>query len=148
VDNTTKTRKPQPRSNTKTDRVPFASKSSCMKNKEVKVEEHHRNLLLSKNKKHMSSEFLNIANKKKHKAKVKNSKKLGSKEKLASPKPSKPRLCLRWSPTGRIFDFSAKLIESSDSECQSDSSKGCPNLFMMRRLGLLQAYDQESKASH
>ncbi|GJS61451.1 reverse transcriptase domain-containing protein [Tanacetum coccineum] len=42
----------------------------------------------------------------------------------ASPKPSKPRLCLRWSPTGRIFDFSAKLIESSDSECQSDSSKG------------------------
>ncbi|GKC21341.1 hypothetical protein Tco_1023491 [Tanacetum coccineum] len=60
VDNTTKTRKPQPRSNTKTDRVPFASKSSCMKNKEVKVEEHHRNLLLSKNKKHMSSECYNI----------------------------------------------------------------------------------------
>nr|GEV25216.1 putative ribonuclease H-like domain-containing protein [Tanacetum cinerariifolium] len=41
VDNT-KTRRPQPRSNTKNDRVPSASKSSRSKNKEVKVEEHHR----------------------------------------------------------------------------------------------------------
>nr|GEV31041.1 Gag-Pol polyprotein [Tanacetum cinerariifolium] len=54
VDNT-KTRRRQPRSNTKNDRVPSASKSSCNKNKGVKVEEHHRNLLFSKNKKHMSS---------------------------------------------------------------------------------------------
>ncbi|GJW36723.1 retrovirus-related pol polyprotein from transposon TNT 1-94 [Tanacetum coccineum] len=37
-----------------------ASKSSCSKNKEVEVEEHLRNLLLSKNKKHMSSECNNI----------------------------------------------------------------------------------------
>ncbi|GJT73585.1 hypothetical protein Tco_1032871 [Tanacetum coccineum] len=56
VDNTAKTGRPQPRSNTKNDRVPSASKSSCNKNKEVEVEEHPRNLLLSKNKKHMSSE--------------------------------------------------------------------------------------------
>ncbi|GJX48643.1 retrovirus-related pol polyprotein from transposon TNT 1-94 [Tanacetum coccineum] len=49
VDNTAKTRRPQPRSNTKNDRVPSASKSSCIKYKEVEVEEHHRNLLLSKN---------------------------------------------------------------------------------------------------
>ncbi|GKB27756.1 hypothetical protein Tco_0867157 [Tanacetum coccineum] len=60
VDNTAKTRRPQPRSNTKNDRVPSASKSSCSKNKEVEVEEHPRNLLLSKNKKHMSSECNNI----------------------------------------------------------------------------------------
>ncbi|GJY12480.1 hypothetical protein Tco_0381789 [Tanacetum coccineum] len=60
VDNTAKTRRPQPRSNTKNDRVPSASKSSCSKNKEVKVEEHPRNLLLSKNKKHMSFECNNI----------------------------------------------------------------------------------------
>ncbi|GKD94302.1 hypothetical protein Tco_1374139 [Tanacetum coccineum] len=60
VDNTAKTRRPQPRGNTKNDRVPFASKSSCIKNKEVKVEEHHRNLLLSKSKKHMSYECNNI----------------------------------------------------------------------------------------
>nr|GFB87859.1 hypothetical protein [Tanacetum cinerariifolium] len=54
LDNT-KTRSPQPRSNTKNDRVPSASKSCQNKNKEVKVEEHHRNLLLSKKNKHMSS---------------------------------------------------------------------------------------------
>nr|GEZ81066.1 retrovirus-related Pol polyprotein from transposon TNT 1-94 [Tanacetum cinerariifolium] len=55
VDNT-KTRRSQPRSNTKNDRVPSASKSSRSKNKEVDVEEHHRKLLLYRNKKHMSSE--------------------------------------------------------------------------------------------
>ncbi|GKC33730.1 hypothetical protein Tco_1046114 [Tanacetum coccineum] len=60
VDITTKTRRPQPRSNTKNDRVSSASKNSCIKNKEVEVEEHHRNLLLSKNKKHMSSECNNV----------------------------------------------------------------------------------------
>nr|GFC14593.1 retrovirus-related Pol polyprotein from transposon TNT 1-94 [Tanacetum cinerariifolium] len=40
--------------------VPSASKSSQSKNKEVKVEEHHRKLLLSMNKKHMSSECNNV----------------------------------------------------------------------------------------
>ncbi|GJZ25973.1 hypothetical protein Tco_0570226 [Tanacetum coccineum] len=60
VDNTAKTRRPQPRSNTKNDKVSYASKSSCSKNKEVEVEEHPRNLLLSKNKKHMSSECNNV----------------------------------------------------------------------------------------
>ncbi|GJS78730.1 hypothetical protein Tco_0728611 [Tanacetum coccineum] len=56
VDITTKNRRPQPRSNTKNDRVSFASKSSRIKNKEFEVEDHPRNLLLSKNKKHMSFE--------------------------------------------------------------------------------------------
>nr|GFA18906.1 retrovirus-related Pol polyprotein from transposon TNT 1-94 [Tanacetum cinerariifolium] len=59
VDNT-KTRRPQPRSNTKHDKVPSASKSSRSKNKKVEVEEHHRNLLLSKNNKHISSACNNI----------------------------------------------------------------------------------------
>nr|GFA70255.1 hypothetical protein [Tanacetum cinerariifolium] len=54
VDNS-KTRRPMPRSNTKNDMVPSASKSSQNKNKEAEVEEHHRNLLLSKNNKHISS---------------------------------------------------------------------------------------------
>ncbi|GJV73290.1 retrovirus-related pol polyprotein from transposon TNT 1-94, partial [Tanacetum coccineum] len=174
VDNTAKTRMLQPRSNTKNDRDPSAFKSSCIKNNEVEVEEHHRNLLLSKYQKHMSSEcnnvklvirndkskvvcamckqcliannhdvcvlnyvndinsrannqnakVSNIENYQKHKAKVKKSKKLGSKERIASPKPRNPRTCLRWSPTGRIFDFSSKLIKSSDSEYQSDCSNG------------------------
>nr|GEU48602.1 integrase, catalytic region, zinc finger, CCHC-type, peptidase aspartic, catalytic [Tanacetum cinerariifolium] len=56
----TKTRRPQPRSNTKNDRVPSAFKSSRSKNKEVEVEEHHRNLLLSKNNKHISSACNNL----------------------------------------------------------------------------------------
>nr|GFA33029.1 ribonuclease H-like domain-containing protein [Tanacetum cinerariifolium] len=60
VDNTTKTKRPQPRSNTKNDRVPSASKSSCIKNIEFEVKEHHGNLLLSKNKKHTSSKCNNI----------------------------------------------------------------------------------------
>nr|GEZ23391.1 hypothetical protein [Tanacetum cinerariifolium] len=59
VDNT-KTRRPQPRSNTKNDRVPSASKSSRSQNKEAEVEEHQRNLLLSKNNKHISSACNNI----------------------------------------------------------------------------------------
>nr|GFA80249.1 integrase, catalytic region, zinc finger, CCHC-type, peptidase aspartic, catalytic [Tanacetum cinerariifolium] len=54
LDNT-KTRRPQPRSNTKNDRVPSVSKSSRSMNKDVKGEEHHRNLLLSKKNKHSSS---------------------------------------------------------------------------------------------
>ncbi|GJZ79089.1 retrovirus-related pol polyprotein from transposon TNT 1-94 [Tanacetum coccineum] len=144
VDNTAKTRRPQPRSNTKNHRVPSESKSSCIKNKEVEVEEHLRNLLLSNNKKHMSSECNNAkfvirnvksevvyamckqclittnhddcvlnyvngmnsrdmkqkanvsktAKQKKHKPQVKKPNKLGSKERLASPKPGKPRICL------------------------------------------------------
>nr|GFA07015.1 hypothetical protein [Tanacetum cinerariifolium] len=223
VDNTAKTRRPQPRSNTKNDRVPSASKSSCKKNKEAKVEEHPRNLLLSKNKKHLSSEYNNVKlatqnvkskvfcamckqclifvnhdacslryvndmnsrgkkqktnvsineNQKKQKPKVKKTKKVGSIERLASPKPSKPRSFLRWSPTGRLFDLKGKIITSSESDSQSDCSKGdsaCtsnpleptikrfpnstfslagyPNMFMVRRLGLFQAYDQKSKTSH
>nr|GFD03889.1 hypothetical protein [Tanacetum cinerariifolium] len=52
--------RPQPRSNTRNDRVSFASKSIQSKNKEVEVKEHHKNLLLSKNHKHMSLACNNI----------------------------------------------------------------------------------------
>nr|GEX16491.1 hypothetical protein [Tanacetum cinerariifolium] len=111
VDNT-KTRRPQPRSNTKNDMVPSTSKSSRNKNKEVDVEEHHRKLLLSRNKKHMSSKCNNIKlatqnvrskvvcvmcnvsineHQNKQQPKVKKTKKGGSIERLASPKPSTPR---------------------------------------------------------
>ncbi|GKA48804.1 hypothetical protein Tco_0741762, partial [Tanacetum coccineum] len=51
-------------------------------------------------------------------------KKIGSKERLASPKPSTPRSCLRWSPTGRMFNFKGKIIATSESECQSKCFKG------------------------
>nr|GEW68352.1 reverse transcriptase domain-containing protein [Tanacetum cinerariifolium] len=173
VDNT-KTRRPQPRSNTKNDKVPFASKSSRSRNKEVEVKEHHRNLLLSKNKNHMSSAcnnvkfdshnvkskvvcamckqclifinhdvcLLNYVNgkiyhgkkqkanvsinekQKKQQLKVKKTKKVGFIKRLTTPKPSKPRFFLRWSPTGRLFDLKGKIIASSESESQSDCSNG------------------------
>ncbi|GJV89594.1 retrovirus-related pol polyprotein from transposon TNT 1-94 [Tanacetum coccineum] len=163
---------------------------SCNKNKEVEVEEHHRNLLLSKNKKHMSSEckhvkldtrndqsevicamckqclitanhdvcmlnyvndmnsrgkkqkanVSNTENQKKQKPKVKKPKKVGSNERLASPKPSKPRFCLRWSPTGRFFDIKGKIIASSESESQPDCSNGdnaCCSKHMTGNLKLL-----------
>ncbi|GJW82462.1 retrovirus-related pol polyprotein from transposon TNT 1-94 [Tanacetum coccineum] len=164
VDNTTKTRRPQPRSNTKNDRVPSASKSSRIMNKEVDVEDHPRNLQVSTNKKPLSSECNNIklairndkseivcamykqclitanhdvcvlnyvngmnshsmkrkanvskiANQMTHKARVWKPKNVGSKERLASPKPSQTRLRLRWSPTGKMFDIKGKIIASSE----------------------------------
>nr|GEY87848.1 hypothetical protein [Tanacetum cinerariifolium] len=145
VDNTAKTRRPKPRSNTKNNRAPSVSRSSCRKNKEAEVAEHPRDLLLSKNKKHMSSECNNVklatqnVNSKAvcamckqclisvnhdHKAQVWKPKNVGSKEGLASPKHSTPRSCLRWSPTGRLFNLKGKIIASSKSESQSDCSNG------------------------
>nr|GFB29962.1 retrovirus-related Pol polyprotein from transposon TNT 1-94 [Tanacetum cinerariifolium] len=114
-------RRPQPRRNTKNDKVLSASKSSRKKQK-------------------------------KRKPKVKKPKKVGFIERLATPKPSKPRSLLRWSPTGIMFDLNGKIIASSESDSQSDYSKGdnaCyPDLFMVRRLGLFQAHDRKSKDSH
>nr|GEY16152.1 hypothetical protein [Tanacetum cinerariifolium] len=156
----TKIRRPQPRINIKNDRVPSASKSSCRKNKGVVVEEHPRNFMLSKNKKHMSSEcnnvklatqnvnskvvyamckqclisvnhdvcFLNYMNdmtsrgkkqkanvsidekKKKQQPKVKKTKKVRSIERLASPKPSKPRSFLRLSKY--VYGVSTRVVPS------------------------------------
>ncbi|GJV92592.1 retrovirus-related pol polyprotein from transposon TNT 1-94 [Tanacetum coccineum] len=134
------------------DRVPSASKSRSFKNNEVEVEEHHRNLLLSMNKKHMSSEcvlkYVNGVNfhRKNQKGNVSNTKnqkiqnpqvwkpkKVGSKERLASPKPSKPRFLLRWSPTGRIFDVNGKIIASS----ASNGDNACCSKHMTGNLKLL-----------
>nr|GFA17906.1 integrase, catalytic region, zinc finger, CCHC-type, peptidase aspartic, catalytic [Tanacetum cinerariifolium] len=63
-------------------------------------------------------------NQKKQKPKVKKTKKAGSIKRLASPKPSKPRSFLRWSPTGRLFDLKGKIIASSEAESLFDCSKG------------------------
>nr|GFA97809.1 retrovirus-related Pol polyprotein from transposon TNT 1-94 [Tanacetum cinerariifolium] len=170
----TKTRRPQPRSNTKNDRVPSASKSSRSQNKEAEVEEHHRSLLLYKNNKHMSSACNIITldsqdviskvvcvmckkclisvnhdkclrnhvngknscgkkqkakvslkeNQMKYQLKVTKPKKVGTLERLAIPKPRKPRFLLRWSPTGRLFNQEGKLVAPSNSESQYDCSNG------------------------
>ncbi|GKB85682.1 hypothetical protein Tco_0957954, partial [Tanacetum coccineum] len=112
-------------------------------------------------------------NRKKHKPKVTKPKKVGSKERLTSPKPRNPRTYLRWSPTRRMFDLKGQIIESSESESPSDCFKGDnastsnpqeptrkwfpnstfsllgrPNLFMVRRLGVLKTYDRKSEASN
>nr|GEY93330.1 hypothetical protein [Tanacetum cinerariifolium] len=57
--NTARTRRPQPKGNTRNARVPSASKSSEVK-KNVTVEDHRRTLFLSKNQKTMSSDCKNI----------------------------------------------------------------------------------------
>nr|GEY17355.1 hypothetical protein [Tanacetum cinerariifolium] len=174
VDNSAKTRRTQPRSSSKNNKVPYVVKSSYEKKKEADVEENHMNLLSSSNKKHVSSkcnnvqlttqnvyskvvcamckQFLisvnhdvcllnyvnginshgkkqnanvsNVTNQKKHKDQLWKPKNVGSKERLASPKPSSPRSCLRWSPTGRFFDLKGKIIASSESKSQSNCSSG------------------------
>nr|GEZ84446.1 hypothetical protein [Tanacetum cinerariifolium] len=55
VDNTTKTRRTQLKRSSKNNKVPYVVKSSYKKNKVADVEENHRNLLSSSNKKHVSS---------------------------------------------------------------------------------------------
>ncbi|GKF25347.1 hypothetical protein Tco_0081241 [Tanacetum coccineum] len=129
---TTRTRRPKPWNNPKCDKVPFKSKSGCLSNKLEKIEENHRslqsshylNLIRHLNVKNQRANVSKSANQKKHKAQVWKPKNIGSKERFASPKPSKPRSCLRWSPTGRFFDLQGKIIASSKSESQSDCSKG------------------------
>nr|GFA06489.1 hypothetical protein [Tanacetum cinerariifolium] len=183
----TKTRRPQPRSNTKNDRVPSVSKSSRSKNKEVKVEEHHRNLQLSKKNKHISSACNNSkidsqnviskvicakckkclnsvnhdvclnncvngkkscgrkhrANSSKHETQQKNQpeikkpKKVGFITRLATPKPRKPRFLLRWSPTGKMFDSTGKLVAPSNSKSHvycSNSDNACTSNAMEPKI--------------
>ncbi|GKB58646.1 retrovirus-related pol polyprotein from transposon TNT 1-94 [Tanacetum coccineum] len=142
VESTTRSRRPQPRRNKKNDRVPSASKSSCIKNKYVKIEEHHRNLPFFNHQKHMSSECNNIklaiqndkyevicatckkclitANHDKHRANVKKSKKLGSNESLASSRPRKPKTRFRWLPNGRIFNLSGKLLVTNNTKAENE----------------------------
>ncbi|GKB98642.1 reverse transcriptase domain-containing protein [Tanacetum coccineum] len=60
VNNTAKTRRPHPRSNSKTDRVPSKSQSSYLLNNVKKIEENYKNLQSSLNQKHMSYECNNI----------------------------------------------------------------------------------------
>ncbi|GJT15946.1 hypothetical protein Tco_0874652 [Tanacetum coccineum] len=172
VNNTAKTRRPHPRSNSNTYRVSSKSKSSCLSNNVEKIEENHRNSKIPKNHNHMSSECNNITlairnaksenvyvmckqclvtanhdvcvlnyvndmnshadnqtanvsireNQKKHKANAKKSKELGFRGSLASSRPSKPRTCLRWIPTGRIFAMCGKLTASSNTENKSKKS--------------------------
>ncbi|GJU30878.1 retrovirus-related pol polyprotein from transposon TNT 1-94 [Tanacetum coccineum] len=146
VDNAAKTRRPQPRSNTKNDRNKkhmssecnnvklvirnAKSKVVCAMCKQCLITANHDVCVLnyvndmnSRSKKQKAN-VLNTKNQKKQMPKVMKPKKVGSNKKLASPKPSKPRSCLRWSPTGRLFDLKGKIIASIKSENQTDFSNG------------------------
>nr|GFB10269.1 retrovirus-related Pol polyprotein from transposon TNT 1-94 [Tanacetum cinerariifolium] len=61
---------------------------------------------------------------KKYKPKILKPKTVGTRKSLATPKPRKSRLLLRWSPTSRLFNQEGKLAASSSSESQYDCSNG------------------------
>nr|GFC32636.1 integrase, catalytic region, zinc finger, CCHC-type, peptidase aspartic, catalytic [Tanacetum cinerariifolium] len=73
---------------------------------------------------------------KKYQPKVSKPKMVGKRESLATPMPRNLRFLLRWSPTGKMFDKTGKIVASSESESQSDCSNGYLDLFMVRRFGL------------
>nr|GEU98044.1 hypothetical protein [Tanacetum cinerariifolium] len=117
INSTTRTRRPQPRNNPKNDKqcLITVNHDVCVLNyvNDMNSRSLNKNAIVS-----------NVGNQKKHKLKVRKPKKVGSKERLASPKPSTPRSCLRWSPTRRIFDLKEKIIETSEHVCHSDCFKG------------------------
>nr|GEY86815.1 hypothetical protein [Tanacetum cinerariifolium] len=106
------------------------SKVVCAMYKKCLISINHDECLLNyvndKNSrgKKQSTNVLIKEKQKKRKPKVKKPKKVESHKSLATPTPSKPRSFIRWSPTGRMFDINGKIITSSESESQSDCSKG------------------------
>nr|GEU48589.1 integrase, catalytic region, zinc finger, CCHC-type, peptidase aspartic, catalytic [Tanacetum cinerariifolium] len=125
VDITTETRRPRPRSNMKNHRndkseIVCAMCKQCLitASQDVFVL-NYVNGMNSRGKKQKANAS-NTENQKKQKPKVKKPKKVESNERLASPKPSKTRSCLKWLPTGRIFNRKRKIIESNKSESHSD----------------------------
>ncbi|GKB13215.1 hypothetical protein Tco_0847138 [Tanacetum coccineum] len=141
VKSTTRTRRPQPRNNLKNDKkcLITANHDVCVLNYVNDMNSRALN-----KKAHVS----NIENQKKHMPKVWKPKKVGSKERLALPKTSTPRSCLRWSPTGRLFDLKRKIIATSESVCQSDCSKGGQNWFDTLLIPLLSEYKLKDKEDH
>ncbi|GJS04844.1 hypothetical protein Tco_0321352 [Tanacetum coccineum] len=96
---------------------------------------------MNSRKRNQKANVSNIEYQKKQTPQVWKPKKVGSKERLASPKPSTPRSCLRWSLTGRIFDLKGKIIESSESD-------GGQNWFDTLLIPLLSEYKLKDKEGH
>ncbi|GJR72134.1 retrovirus-related pol polyprotein from transposon TNT 1-94 [Tanacetum coccineum] len=118
VDITTKTRRLQPRSNTKKNdksKIVYAMCKQCLiiANHDACVLNYVNDM--NSHRKKQKANVSNLANQTKHKAQIWKPKNVGPKERLASPKPSKPRMRLRWSPTGKMFDIKGKIIASSES---------------------------------
>ncbi|GJT62611.1 hypothetical protein Tco_1006144 [Tanacetum coccineum] len=134
VDNTAKTRRPQPRGDTMNRiRVPSALRVVLQQEyRKLEVEEHPRNLLLSKNKKHMSSECNNV------KLAIRNDKS----EVVCA-------ICKQCLITANhdvcVLNYVNDI--NSHSMKQKANISNIANLFMVYRLGLFQAYNGESEPS-
>ncbi|GJU03687.1 hypothetical protein Tco_1114025 [Tanacetum coccineum] len=143
VESIAKTRRPHHRRNPKNDRIPTASSEGnniklaiwneksevvCATFKQCLITANHDECVfkyvngMNSRKKNQRANVSKSANQKKHKPNGKKSKKLGYDQRLASPRPCKPRTCLRWLPTGRISDLCIKIIVSSNTESESDTS--------------------------
>nr|GFA20336.1 retrovirus-related Pol polyprotein from transposon TNT 1-94 [Tanacetum cinerariifolium] len=61
---------------------------------------------------------------KNYQPKIAKPKKIRTRESLATPKPSKSRFILRWSPTGKLFDTGGKIVDYSESKSTSNCSNG------------------------
>nr|GFA30774.1 retrovirus-related Pol polyprotein from transposon TNT 1-94 [Tanacetum cinerariifolium] len=157
VDNT-KTRRPQPRSNT----IMIGSPMLC---NNIKIESQDviskvlyamcKKCLISVNHDKCLSKYVNGKNscgknrkakisvteiQKKYQPKVTKSKTVGTHKSLATPKPRKSRLLLRWSPTGILFNQEGKLVDSNESKSKSDCSNddnACCSKHMTGNLKLL-----------
>nr|GEY92425.1 hypothetical protein [Tanacetum cinerariifolium] len=67
---------------------------------------------------------------KKYQPKVLKPKKVGTRESLATPKPRKYSLLLRWSRTGKLFNQEGKIVDSNESKSKSDCSNGYLKLLI------------------
>nr|GFC38729.1 integrase, catalytic region, zinc finger, CCHC-type, peptidase aspartic, catalytic [Tanacetum cinerariifolium] len=59
---------------------------------------------------------------KKYQSKVAKPKKVGTRKSLATPKPRKSSILLRWSPTGKLFNQEGKLVNSNESKSKSNGT--------------------------
>nr|GEY11207.1 putative ribonuclease H-like domain-containing protein [Tanacetum cinerariifolium] len=126
---TARTRRPQPKGNTRNARVLSASKSSEVKKSQCLVTANHDacltpfvNVLNPRANKLYDNVPLSV-NQMRHRTQVWKPKQVGSKERLAS-KPRLPRLSLKWSPSGRSFDQKGKFVASKGTNFPNDD-KAC-----------------------
>ncbi|GJU55158.1 hypothetical protein Tco_1228872 [Tanacetum coccineum] len=145
---TTRTRRPKPWNNSKSDKVPFKSNSGCLSNKLEKIEENHRSLQSSHYPNHTSSECNNIKlairNEKSEKHRLRSeTKECKVQGKIASPKPSvNLKIFLRYNavlpspsepirkrfPSHLSHDFSKEenqVVSKSSAVTTADASDKC-----------------------
>nr|GFB65698.1 integrase, catalytic region, zinc finger, CCHC-type, peptidase aspartic, catalytic [Tanacetum cinerariifolium] len=86
--------------------------NSCVNGKKLRGRKHKANVSTNETQQ-------------KNQPEIKKPKKVGFFKRLATAKPRKPRFLLRWSPTGKMFDSTGKLVAPSNSESHADCSNGC-----------------------